>query len=497
MRTPARLLFALFVAASALCSSVARAPLPAASAQEKDPGFGFYEDRARKILKSAGDKVWETAKTAKGWGLHQMAFEQAERTIEFDPDHKDAREHLGYVRKADKWVLDPDAASKVPKQNQKSEKESDESLQKKIDKWKDESLAKADVFVAAKYAELGDECAAKGYPEQAVKGWEASLRLDKDNAKARKGLGYKRLGKVWLTDKQDKARQDAAKPEVVTEETQWDDFFGSKLNKVQSTHFRFEGHFPVEELKGYIQAAETTYCYYLADFEMDPTQDVFGGRRMETLLLKDEAQWNKYIDAFGGDDKEFTRKMSGTGGGLNRVVAAKDAKSSVTSRTDMIVHNICHTLNERVWKIRGNAWLDEGLAYYYTIKVLENTLTHCVAQKKTGAYGNQNDGKVEGGVKRWDEAANWKPKVKEMVQKKNDVPLRTLVFTPITTLEFEATVKSWCVITWLMDKDRSKFMDVLRQLGAGSKPDDALQETYEQGIEELDAAWQKFALKTY
>lgn len=230
-----------------------------------EPGYQFYEKTAARILRTAGMKVFEAGDTARKWGLHQFAYEQSQRALEFDPDLKEAREHLGYVRKAEKWVVDESAASKVLKQNQRSQNQSQESFDKLIQKWQDEHLKTADGFVAAKYAELGDECAAKGHPLQAIKGWESALRLDKENARARKGLGYKKFGKVWLTEKQDKARKEAAKGTELKEESQWDSFFGTKLNKVESGHFRMESPYAVAELMEYVAAAETAYAYYLAD----------------------------------------------------------------------------------------------------------------------------------------------------------------------------------------------------------------------------------------
>jgi hypothetical protein len=151
-------------------------------------------------------------------------------------------------------------------------------------------------------------------------------------------------------------------------------------------------------------------------------------------------------------------------------------------------------LNRYVWSIRGrHAWVDEGLAYYYTLKVLESTSTYCVALKK-GSYEKPGD---EGGIKKWDDAANWKSKIKDLVKAKNDVPLRTLIYQPITTLEFQATVKSWCILTWFMDKDRDKWMSTMEQLKDASKSEDVLQAVWEKGLEELDDDWHKWVIKTY
>jgi hypothetical protein len=456
----------------------------------------MYEKLAKDILKAAGAKIWGAGDDARKNGLYQFAAEQAERALEFDPDEKDARDYLGFVKKGDKWVADPDKSSKVLRQNVQPQNRSAESQKALEKKWEETSLQAADKFCAKLYADLGDACNAKGYPQQAQKGYEASLRLDKDNPVARRGLGYTKFGKVWLTKKQDEARKAASKAEVVkdTESTVFEDLFEKKLNKVESAHFRFESSYDVGELKTYAEAAETAYAYYLADFERDPGDDVLEGHRMLFVVMTDDAQWNKFVDRFGGPDKEFTRKLAGchVGGGMG--VRSGDG-STLESRRDMIVHQCVHRLGDVVWRSGERAWINEGLAYYYTLKVLESCLTHCVAQKK-GDYANGH--KDEGGMKDWGDPANWKPLTKANVQKKDDTALRTVITVPLTKLSFHDTVKSWSVITYLMDLDRSKFMQMLDALKDPSvKQDQVIQNVWGKGLEDIDEEWHAWVKKCY
>jgi hypothetical protein len=339
------------------------------------------------------------------------------------------------------------------------------------------------------------------------------MRLDKENEKARKGLGYVKIGKTWMTKKQDEARKAAAKSEVVKEPgtSVWEDNLGGKFNKVESLHFRVESTFPVDELQGHCLAAETAYAYYLADFGKDPGEDVFDRGRMLFVIVGTEEQWNKAVDTYGGPDKEFTRQLGGLGvSDMIRIIRGgkQDQKvdkgggktetmlgSTLESRRDMLVHLAAHTMNHRVWRLGEKAWLDEGLAYYYSLKVLESCTTHCVALKK-GDYANGN--KDEGGLKKWDEPGNWKPLLKDMVRRKDDTPLRAVAMQPLTKLDFRDTVKAWGVATWLMDLDRDKFTSVLDQmLDRAVKQDNVIQGAYGKGYEELDEDWHRFALKSY
>ena len=501
----------------AALAAVSLLALPGAAHAADDVGFAFYEKQAKEVLKTAGTKVWECAKDAKQSGFFGFAIEQSERALEFDPDQADAREFLKYEKKAGKWVQNMEEfnAPGFPHENLRAggdKAESQESFDKRIKKWEDESLAKTNKFVAARYAELGDICAAKGYKDQAQKGYEAAMRLDKENEKARKGLGYIKIGKTWLTKKQDDARKAASKADVVKEDqpSVWENELGAKFNKVQSQHFRIESTFPVDELSGHCLAAESAYAYYLADFGKDPGEDVFDHDRMTFVIVGTEEQWNKLVDGHGGSEKEFTRQLSGLSmtdmckgirGGKADSVADKGGKKETTygstleGRRDHLVHGVVHTLNQRVWRLGGKAWLDEGLTYYYSLKVLETCSTHCVALKR-GDYANGN--KDEGGLKQWDDPGSWKTLLKDMVRKKNDTALRGVVMQPLTKLDFRDTVKAWGVASWLMDLDRDKFTSILDQmLDPNVKQDAVIQGTYGKGYEELDEDWHKFALKSY
>jgi hypothetical protein len=165
------------------------------------------------------------------------------------------------------------------------------------------------------------------------------------------------------------------------------------------------------------------------------------------------------------------------------------------SRRDMIVHTAIHQLNRIVWRLGERAWLDEGLAYYYTLKVLESCLTHCVALKK-GDYAN---GHVdEGGVKEWGDPANWKPIIKGLAQKKNDTALRAVISLPITKLLFQDTIKAWSVQSWLMDLDREKFIRMVDQLkDPAAKQDVVIQDVWGKGLEDIDLEWQAYVKKCY
>ncbi len=77
------------------------------------------------------------------------------------------------------------------------------------------------------------------------------------------------------------------------------------------------------------------------------------------------------------------------------------------------------------------------------------------------------------------------------------MPFRTLVNKPITELDFEATVKSWCIITWLMDDDRDKFIELMNRLGGVKTQEPIIEQVYEKDLETLDAAWRRYVIRNY
>ncbi len=495
MRTLARTLalaMALFVFVP---SAVPRQAL--AQDAPSDPGFRLYAAEARKILKTAGNKVWEAAEKAKRSGFWQYAYEQAQRAIKFDPRQADAREHLGYVKSGKKWVLDEEAAAKLKKNNVRGGangvQEGVESFNKRVEKWKEEVLAKANKFVAARYVKLGAVCAKKGFPLQANKGYEYALRLDPENSAARKGLGYKKMGKVWITGAQEKAIKDAGKSTELKEESRWDTEFGVKLVKAETTHIRIEGVLDLADVKEIAETSEMAYALYLADLGRDPTDDFFGGKKARLVFMEEGDQWKKWVDAFGGG--EFALKNSGFGSHVGLQYGKKlGAGSDQVLRKDGAVHTLVHMLNLKVLNIQGGAWINEGLAYYYSVKVQETCRTHCVGIKKDARYGKET---ASGGIKDWNDASNWKPNVLELVKSKADIELRELVLKPVEELEFEATVKSWSIISWMMDTDRDKFIELVGELGGQDKHVGILEAWWGDGCEEIDKQWREYVLRNY
>jgi len=65
-------------------------------------------------------------------------------------------------------------------------------------------------------------------------------------------------------------------------------------------------------------------------------------------------------------------------------------------------------------------------------------------------------------------------------------------------LQYNASVKSWSLITFLFDKKREKFMEWCMAVGSGGrKQEEAMKEILGYSFEELDIAWREYVNENY
>ncbi len=470
---------------------------PVAVAKEGGAGLKMFEAGFKKMGKSCGSKAWGVADEARKANFFQFAKEEAAFALRYDPNQKDAREYLGYVKKGKKgWVLDPDLAAKVKPQNMKNAKESQKSFDKKVAKWK-EKRAKVRAYIAKKYVQLGKQCGKAGHAEQATKAYERALLLDPQCDGARIGLGYKKVGQLWLTQKKIEAINRATVGQWIKEESRLEKALGVPLHKMQSPHFRVEDDAAREALPDAIKGLEVLYVYYLTDFSMDPTLDLLEGRKLEFCVVSKKPTWERWVDEISGfHDKPWLKDSSkylnytDFASGTLRVETAEHVDTR-----DPLLHNAAHLLNHLVWRTKNHAWLDEGLVYYFTVKVQETTRTHCTA-KDTSGYGNQQ--KEVGGDKVWEASEDWKHHLKNLVRAKDDVDLRTMLNRKLAELELPHTIKAWSIVHWLMEKEHTRFVEFLRALkDTEERPAKALERIFGKGIEQLDKEWREYALRAF
>lgn len=473
--------------------SIATAP-PAAA---EDPALAFFDAEYKKMAKGVAKKLWGVAKDAKKLNLHQFAVETAAYALDFDEDQKDAREYLCYEKKGGDWVRNDEDYERLQKQNLKNEKESQETFDKKVEKWR-EGRDKVEAFVADQYAKIGDACKAKGYDEQAQKSYERALLMDPQNETAHKGVGHVKVGILWMSKEKVAAIEKAIDGEWLTSDDTYQKGVGVTLHAIESPHFRLFDDGDREVLKEHIKGLETLYVYFLADVGIDPTTDVFGGKKVDLVVVSDQPAWERWVDQFSNSADPAWTKESTTSrsyhllrGGVKRVETAEHIDTR-----DPLLHHAAHFIGQAVWKSREHAWLDEGLAYYYTVRIQDTTRTSCL-DKNVSGYGNNQD--IVGGDKDWAQSERWRDYLRQIVKAKADTELRKILMTPLATLQLPDSVKAWAVVTWFMDKSRDKFIAFLKLVR--DEPDldqeKTLQEMYGKGIEDIDNEWREYALRAF
>jgi tetratricopeptide (TPR) repeat protein len=464
---------------------------PSLGREPKKPSEMFAEKESD-FLRAIAAKYVESADVLKKEKLNQYARMLYEEALKYEENNRKARKNLGFVRKGRDWWLDPVEAKKLPNSNSRPQGISEQLFKEQAQKRYEEVKEKADVFTAKRYASLGKWCEKEGLNDQAKKAYEKAVIRDPENEVARKGLGYEKVGDEWLTPKQQEARREAKEGKLVNDSpSRFEGPMGVKLNKMESAHFRIETVYPVETLKSFTKNCETTYAYFLRDVGEAEIKDVFG-KKAFFLVLGSVEQWHKYVDTFGTgseQQKEFTKKCQGSAGDPNLFAARYGEDGNIASTIDGMVHRTAHFMVHHYWNI-DHAWLKEGFAYYYTVKILESTHSHCVA---LGDYNSQT-----GGMKDWGQSENWKDLVKKEVLEAGDPDIRMIFKIQIKDLQYNQSVKAWSVISWLFDKHREKFMQFLEAIGHGGKDQEsAFQEVFGWSLEEVDIAWREFVRENY
>ncbi|MFC1524940.1 tetratricopeptide repeat protein [Planctomycetota bacterium] len=112
--------------------------------------------------------------------LSEQAKNQFQKVIELNPDHKKARDKLGYIKYKDKWIK-PEDKTKI-------------EYQEKLILIKENDVKG--------HYELGFWCKQKGLLDEAKIELEKAIKLDPQYVKARKELGYVKYKNEWVMKKE-------------------------------------------------------------------------------------------------------------------------------------------------------------------------------------------------------------------------------------------------------------------------------------------------------
>lgn len=181
------------------------------------------------------------------YGLDDERDSLLQQALTLDPDYAPARWHLGYVRDGDQWVRDTAAATLA---QQDARIAAYEHKRAQAEKTADDQL------------HLARWCSQRGLHDQARAHWMQLLELNPNHAEARRQLGFRRVGRDWITEE---AWQQAQEKQIATRQNlhDWQPRIES-LRKLTRHRSQFHRNKAAEEIRSIddtaaIPALEATF----------------------------------------------------------------------------------------------------------------------------------------------------------------------------------------------------------------------------------------------
>jgi hypothetical protein len=137
-----------------------------------------------------------------------------------------------------------------------------------------------------------------------------------------------------------------------------------------------------------------------------------------------------------------------------------------------------------------SAWLSEGFAYHLELETLGYSESFTIGRSSVAGTGEAGGGTTEGERPAWSESGKWPAALQQLVTAGTDPPLRRLAEMTQDQMGYEELVKSWSVVTFLVQWDAARF----KQFVDGSKKRDAVEEealqaAYGADFREVDRKW--------
>lgn len=470
-----------------LCVAVLAAAALAVLAGDPPDPKAEWQKKWDAAVKNAAREHATLAKFAWSRKLYAVALEENGKAATLDPSNADAQKGLGKKNEAGVWVDDPKATVKKTNEGKDSEIEAAKSAV--------EDKRKAAWTKIVKEIEgVGDFAAKNKLADEEKKSWQLLLEYDENHEKARKALGYEKQDGRWVAPDDVAKRKDGAKkiagadegkpdenPSEVERRTGW------KLTKRRSAHYFIQGFYSDGEITELIRCAEGARTAFLETFELK-AEDL--DTVVDMTFVKTEEQHGKFIDTCEElKEKGAFKKMGGVtlyhptpmsecyqGGGDWRYV--KDV--------------CCHDAIHHLWAMHagdvGNAWLDEGLSYWFTDRLLKSAETHCIQFALSGG----------GGGKSWDNVLDWRGLIKEMLATGANPDITEVMEGHINSLNAKKGCKAWSLVDYMLQARKKDFFKFVELMQGGAKQEDAVKEAFGvKGYKELDEKWREWVIKTY
>jgi len=448
-----------------------------------------YKTKLAQLSKNTAAKHYAVGDYLSTAQMHLWARAEFNKTLEFDPDHENARKRLGYKKGENGWENDPSL-----KQEFANKKKAEDA--ERVRKAYLERLETAGRDLSRQWTDLGLFCKKNSLAKEAQDAFRKALEYDPSNSAVRKELGYEKDAKgVWISKVERELRKEmkdgiAKAPEGTTSgvSTQSEEKLSLKNTKRESGHFLLESpHLKDRELADLVQHAEHAYAMFHKIFG---ETDLYGGRKHNYLVLKDKVQHERFVDTFHGGSaaqKDLAKKSAGTGK-FPFSEMYQDTRP-MPSIQDMVVHVVAESLCEILIGSREHHWLNEGVAYHFTRLMKDSASTYCV---DLAGSGPKSDGK------NYQDSANWPIVCKVWVREGKDPNIdEILKCTNIAELSGAETVKAWSLVDFLMAEHRDKLIQLCKTLKEEKPIDEALKAVWNWTPADFDFRWKQFVRVSY
>lgn len=466
---------------------------------EKDPATIFAE-KVASIYKTLGRKHNEIGGFLSNKKQYQWAFREYEKSLNFDPDHSNTRQKLGFKKVDSGWEKDPNIKVKT------TNEEDDEDKAAKIGIDYSKKLNELGESVGKMWADAAKFADAKGkevpeLAEEAEKAWRNAIVYDPNQADARKKFGFEKVkpsndaaSVKWQSKKMIDFLKEmkgsvaaAAKGADATSEM-FCDKVGVTLKKKSAEHFLIGApHMTPDRLSVVIQYAEATHTMYSKLFGSD--QGIIRNP-VQMVIYKDKSEHEKYCDTFEKDPtrRDFMKKCSGSVGVEAHEKYQGDAPDGTID--DGVVHSATHScVGYHIGMDRS--WVTEGLAYILSRGIHGTADNSCT---------NLGDTSAKGPKKNFKSAEKWRGSMRELVEEMNDPPIDAVMKAETKDLTGDKTVKGWSILEYLMHDHTEKFVEFISELGR-SKDDksgeEALKRVFDWTPAELEDRWRAYVRATY
>ncbi len=455
-----------------------------------------YESKVAAARKKAASMHASLADWCHGKKLYEPAFAEYQRVLQWDPNHSKARDRLGFSKQGEEWIEDPKKKDKVKRKDEASDNVRYALLDEYKNKAKKDGGSVADAFF-----DVGEWCRKNGLETEANENLRTAIDYEKDHAKAREALGFKKSGGAWV-GAEDRAEKEAMQKKAAAAEggasidksTADDKAVGTKLTKRQSTHFFLQTTLADPVLAELVKLAETTRSEFHTLFDVPEGRELVDGL-IWGILLKEQKEYHAWIDGMVDGSEGNRDQLKRTGGHCKyeppQYVGYED---EISGTRDFVVHYTTHVLHHYYMSPAPGVmqpWLYEGMAHYFSHRLLRTALTNCFVQ----ATGNTN----KAGVPR--DSDYWKQFIREAVVNGRDPDMRIVMTAGINQLDGEMLVKAWSVLEWLMSTRKKEFFSFFEALkstdGSGPQQEGALKETLGWAYADLDHHWREHVRKNY